>query len=125
MSLVFLGIYCIQSNLYKNCSTFFLPFQQQSFKLAFKSWPTCSIAACPPFSKLPTIERHQQYTKASFSAEQSHNFRIITKRLRYCLIGLRSNMTYNIFIVKISYKDQCWKPEIGISPRVINPRPCG
>ena len=46
-------------------------FSNQLFQLASKSRPTCSVAACPPFSKSPTTDQPRQSTKASISAKQS------------------------------------------------------
>ena len=75
-------------------------------KLTFKIWLRCSSAACPSFSKLPTINWTQWSTKALFSSEQSLNFRIIMNLSSYRLNNLRSNRIYDIFIVEWSYEYQ-------------------
>ena len=103
----FLGISYIRSNLYTNCSTFFKAFSAAKlFYLTFKSRPTCSSAAFLPFSKSPTIDQPQVSTKASISAKQSLNFRIIIDSSSYRSIGLRSNKIYDLFVAESSYKYQ-------------------
>ena len=74
--------------------------------MASKSWSTCSLVACLPFSKSPTIYQPYQLTKTSISTKQNLYFWIIMNISSYRLIGLCSNIIYDLFIFKRSYKDQ-------------------
>ena len=76
------------------------------FKLTLRSRLTCSAAACPTFSKSPTISQPQLSIKYLISDEQSLDFWIIIKWSRYCLIRLLSHRIYDILIVEQSYEDQ-------------------
>ena len=85
----------------------FEPFQQPTFLDDPQNlWPTCSAAACPPFSKSPTINISQLSKRDSIFAEKSLDFRIIIERSSYSCIGRRSDILYDLLVVGRSYEDQ-------------------